>query len=217
MKSIASPVSRVLTRALAVLTLVAAPLVFAGTPLICHPYDIGTAKSLPAGPDWHGVSRNYDRTQLVGDTLALLTPETPLMVRMETMRRAAIYATAWMRDWDKGAYTDADRALAFGLLARLKERANEAKGPALALALFDVGFFTETLRQTNIDKTLDGYPTLVKAAELRGPDAEMEFALALATSWPKRPERDAHITRARTLAKKGSLVATNLETHFGKS
>ena len=73
----------------------------AGTPLICHPYTIGAAKSLPGSDgDWKGVNPSYDRTHLVRDTLALLTPETPVIVRMETLRRAAIYATlcaSWPR------------------------------------------------------------------------------------------------------------------------
>lgn len=209
-----------LRRSLAIASLaltLASPAVFAGTPLICHPYEIGAAKSLPAGPDWHGVSRNYDRQHLVRDTLALLTADTPVIVRMETLRRAAIYATAQMRDWDKGTYSAEDRALASSLLKKLRERTKTATGPALALATFDLGFFTETLRQTNVDKSLDGYPTLLKALALRGPDAEMEFALALATSWPKRKERDEHVTRARASAKPGSLLATNLDSHFGKS
>ena len=85
------------------------------------------------------------------------------------------------------------------------------------LALFDVGFYTETLRQTNLDPSLNGYDTLVKALELRGPDAEMEFALALATSWPKRPEQTIHLTHARAGAKDNALLAANLASHFSNS
>ena len=69
-----------------------------------------------------------------------------------------------------------------------------------------------------MDKTLNGYDLLVKARELRGPDAEMEFALALASSWPnQRPERTDHLSRARAGAKPGTLLAQNLETHFSGS
>lgn len=197
-----------------------ATLLPAGTPLICHPYTIGAAKSLPGSDgEWKGVNPGYDRTHLVADTLALLTPETPIIVRMETMRRAAIYATAGMRGWStKDGFTAEDRARVNAILEKLRERAATAQGANLALAVFDVGFFTETLRHTGVDESHDGYALLVKARELRGPDAEMEFALALAASWPKRrDERDAHLARARAGAKAGSLLASNLATHFSGS
>jgi hypothetical protein len=213
--------SRRTLRALASVVVVVALSSFlhAGTPLICHPYVIGSAKSLPGSDgDWKGVNPNYDRTNLVRDTLALLTPETPVIVRMETLRRAAIYATAGMRGWsEKSGFNDEDRANTTALLEKLRERASTATGAALALAVFDVGFFTETLRQTGVDKSLNGYDVLLKARELRGPDPDMEFALALATSWPKRAERDAHLARARAGAKAGSLLASNLASHFSGS
>jgi hypothetical protein len=194
----------------------------AGTPLICHPYAIGDAKSLPNSTgDWKGVNPAYDRTHLVRDTLALLAPETPVIVRMETMRRAAIYATAGMRGWGKASGPDfsaEDRANTNAILEKLKARAATATGPAKALALFDVGFFIETLRHTGVDKSLNGYELLVQARELRGPDADMEFALALACSWPmKRAELPQHLARARAGAKAGSMLATNLASHFSGS
>lgn len=191
-------------------------IVRAGTPLICHPYNIGAAQSLPGSDgDWKGVNPRYDRSHLVRDTLALLTPETPVIVRMETLRRAAIYATAGMRGWsEKTGFNTEDRANTSALLEKLRERVQVATGPARALALFDVGFFTETLRQTGIDKSLDGYALLLKARELRGPDADMEFALALASAWPQRQEQAVHLARARAGAKTGSLLANNLASHF---
>ena len=196
-----------------------APLLHAGTPLICHPYLIGAAKSLPGSDgDWKGVNPNYDRRNLVRDTLALLTPETAVIVRMETLRRAAIYATAGMRGWSsKAGFSDEDRANTNALLAALQDRATRADPSGRALALFDVGFFKETLRQTGVDKSLNGYDVLREALTLRGPDPEMEFALALATSWPKRAERDAHLARARSGAKAGSMLASNLASHFSGS
>jgi hypothetical protein len=192
---------------------------YAGTPLICHPYLIGSAQSLPGSDgDWKGVNPAYDRTHLVRDTLALLTPKTPIIVRMETLRRAAIYATAGMRGWgDKSGFNTEDRANTSALLEELRARADHARGDDEALALFDVGFFTETLRQTGVDRSLNGYDILLKARALRGEDPDMEFALALASSWPKRPERDQHLARARALAKPGSLLASNLGTHFSGS
>lgn len=192
----------------------------AGTPLICHPYNIGSAESLPdSRGDWKGVNPAYDRTHLLRDTLALLVPETPVIVRMETLRRAAIYATAGMRGWgSKDGFTAEDRANTTAILEALRKRMEAARGPALALATFDYGFFVETLRHTGVNEAIEGYALLVKARGLRGPDAEMEFALALASSWPKlRPERADHLARARAGAKPGSLLAENLSTHFSGS
>src|SRR5262245_19200448 len=72
--------------------LVTAP-VFAGPVLLCFPFDIGTARSLPiGGGDWHAIDTRYDIARLTDDTLALLTPDTPIVVRMETLRRATLYA-----------------------------------------------------------------------------------------------------------------------------
>ncbi len=209
------------SRSLVIAAVLTAATAFAGTPLICHPYAIGAAASLPGSDgDWKGVNPGYDRSHLVRDTLALLTPETPVLVRMETLRRAAIYATAGMRGWghpDGNQFTAEDRANTSAILEKLRERATAATGPARALALFDVGFFTETLRQTGLDASLDGYALLVQAHALRGSDPEMEFALALASAWPKRAELTGHLTRARAGAGRNALLATNLASHFGNS
>lgn len=211
------------TRVLALLALFAAAVTaHAGTPLICHPYAIGDAKSLPGSDgDWKGVNPSYDRTHLIRDTLALLADDTPVIVRMETLRRAAIYATAGMRGWgraDGQGWSAEDRANTQALLEKLRARADSATGKSRALTLFDYGFFAETLRHTRIDPELNGYDLLVKARELRGPDADMEFALALASSWPnRRDEHTRHLSSARAGAKQGSLLAQNLATHFSRS
>jgi hypothetical protein len=205
-------------RAFALLALVTATAVFAGPPLICHPYDIAHAKSLPGGNEWHGVNLNYDRTHLVADTMALITPETPVLVRMETLRRAAVYATEGMKYWGKGSYPKEDRDLAYGVMDKLRERAAAAKPEARALAIFDVGFFAETLRQTGLDPNLDGHALIAEAARLRPQDAEIAFALALASTSPQRAqEQSEQLARARAGAKPGSLLALNLASHFSRS
>lgn len=207
-----------LRRALAALLLATfLPLaVYAGPPLICHPYAIGDARSLPGGTKDHfGLSAGYDRAGLVNDTLALLKSDTPVIVRMETLRRAALYATNEMSAWRTNqSYGEADRALALGLLQKLRERTQAASEPERALALFDLGFYAETLRQTKLDPALDGYPLLAKAAELRPNDPDVQFALALATVYPKRKEHSAHLASASAGAKPGTLLAANLRTHF---
>jgi hypothetical protein len=194
----------------------------AGPPLLCQVFDIGGAKSLPwQGSDWAAVRADYDANRLVEDTLALLGPETPVIVRMETLRRATLYARK-------------DGKVADSLLARLKARAadGEAKGKAGALALFDAGYLVETYRQAyQISKavkdsywkfsqadpgSIDGYAWIVKAIQARGGDPEMEFAAALASEDPStgRKGADEHLRRAVAGARKGSLLARNLEKHF---
>jgi hypothetical protein len=191
--------------------------VFAGPPLICHPYDIADAKTLPGGTDRFNTSASYDRTHLVADTLALLKPETPVLVRMETLRRAAIYATGNLRTWNGQKYTNVDKELGAALIAKLQERTTSTDATARAHALFDLGFFSESVRQTGLDPALDGYALLVKSAETLKNNPDVEFALALASWSPKRAEHADHLARARALAKPGSQVAANLASHFGKS
>jgi hypothetical protein len=167
--------------------------------------------------DKGGPLATYDRRQLADDTLALLTPKTPILVRMETLRRAAIYVTANLRGWDKGKYTAEDRAIATALLNKLRERTRDASAPASTLALFDLGFYSETLRQAGADPSLDGYALLVRAADLSKGDPFMEFALALASSYPRRPEQAKHLAKARAAAAHEPALAANLASHFGKS
>ena len=62
---------------------------FAGPPLLCHPFDIGGAASLPWGKGWNVADRQYDTRRLSADTLGLLGAQTPVIARMETLRRAA--------------------------------------------------------------------------------------------------------------------------------
>src|SRR5207247_8015989 len=78
---------------LAVLTLAMPAL--AGPPFNCHVFDIGSAKSLPWGEqnNWLATRDDYNVAHVVADTEALLTPSTPVLVRMETLRRASIYAS----------------------------------------------------------------------------------------------------------------------------
>src|SRR5260370_25744458 len=68
----------------------------AGPPLICHPYDIGNAQSLPWGHGRDAVGfdnpdSSYNTKQLTTDTLKILDSGAAVLVRMETMRRASLY------------------------------------------------------------------------------------------------------------------------------
>jgi len=190
---------------------ISAPAAQAGPPLICWPFNIGDAKSLPFGGDgWRAVSADYDLRRLPEDTLALLGPSAPVIVRMETLRRATVYVMK-------------DRNAAGALLDRLQARVRdaEAKGSPDALALFDAGYLAECYKQArgtwlpeNFAAGLDGYAMIEKAIGLRGADGEMEFAAALASAGSShQPELDAHLQRAVAGAIEGSLLAKNLVTH----
>jgi hypothetical protein len=201
--------------------------VLAGPPLICHPLDIGAARSLPwAGAEWRAVSKDYDLNRLVADTLELLGPETPLVVRMETLRRATVYAR-WARLDHEVGYTVKDDRVAQELMARLAARAQEAerrglKTQADALSLFDAGYLVECYRQTTQHsdfKSLppyDGYAWVSRASQALGRHAEAEFALALMLldKPARKAEREAHFKHALGGAKEGSLLARNLVRHF---
>jgi len=150
--------------------LVTAAPALAGPPLICHPIDIGAAKSLPwtTAPGWNGVEASYDLSRLTDDTLSLLTPQTPIDVRRETLRRAAIYSAA-------------DAGLADALTTRLVARATEAEaaGKPNATAWFDAGYFVETVEQAALvypilraEERPDGLAWIQKAIKLGGQDMQ---------------------------------------------
>src|SRR6478672_9206222 len=118
------------------LVLAIATPVLAGPPLLCHPFDIGTAHSLPwdGTNGWSQGRANYPIKQLVTDTEAILQPGTPVVVRMETLRRAAIYASQ-------------DPAVAAALLDELSARARAGRNPTDGLAALDAAYLIEALRQ----------------------------------------------------------------------
>jgi SAM-dependent MidA family methyltransferase len=104
----------------------------AGPPLLCFPFDIGSMQSLPMGRGaWHATDPKYDVSHLVTDTLALLTQSAPLTLRMETIRRATIYAST-------------HPTIAAHLMSELKKR-SDAKAP---LAAFDYGYLIEASRES---------------------------------------------------------------------
>ena len=193
----------------------------AGPPLICHPFETGGAASLPwSNPaEWRSVKRDYELNRLVEDTLALLTPKTPVIARMETLRRAAIYAVWAARDREVGrpVYGEQiafNQKVADELLARLHARAQQ--NPADALALFDAAYLLATYQQSGwqagTQKIAGPYAQIRRAAELSG-DAAMQFAAALAT--PDKAAQRTHLQKAVAGAPEGSLLARNLVKHFG--
>lgn len=198
-------------------TLLASPAV-AGPPLLCHPFDIGSARSLPwdGSSSWHQGQAGYKLSNLVADTEALLTRDTPVIVRMETLRRASIYASA-------------DAHVAGQLLGRLAARVDEADrtGRPDPLALLDAAYVIEALRQiTHVDYVKqfegraaalrelvagkDGYAMVKKGVDLRPGDASFEFAAALMAAGKDRAAYAAHAKKARSGAPRDALLARNI-------
>lgn len=180
---------------------------FAGSPLLCQPFDIGQAKSLPVGSgSWKAIKADYDTRRLVDDTVALLTSNTPIIARMETLRRATLYVMN-------------NEKLARDLHSRLAARAQKSSNDALAQ--FDLGYLEETYKQATVisrmvagAKSFDGYSRVIRAIEMRKGDADMEFAAALIASHPKRKAMNEHLQRAIVSATDGSMLGRNLVQHF---
>ncbi len=184
---------------------------YAGPPLICHQIEIGNAKSLPwVSHDWNlSGGENYDTRNLVRDTLAILDSNAPVLVRMETLRRATLYARR-------------DPQAAKELLTKLYTRATAAEfaGRADALAWFDAGYLAEAYKQwigkeeNNPATGLDGYAWVKKAIGIRGDDPQMEFAAALLTLAGPQDEHRQHVEKAVAGAKSDPLLAQNLSTRY---
>lgn len=190
---------------------------WAGPPLICHPFNAGTAVLLPwgHGSGWNSPDRSYDVQRLTADTLRLLTPGTPVLARMEVMRRATIYAGQ-------------DRKVAAALLKAVTDRARSA-APASKdpMPWFDAGYLIETYRQfqsvagfnmlagaepllaefRTAHAGVEGYGFVLRALQLGGQNAEMEFAASLMHHGTVAAE---HRRRAAAGAAAGSLLAKNL-------
>lgn len=193
-----------------------------GTPLLCQEFAIGDARSLPWGHD-NGGRPDYDRGRLVADVAEILKTEPDLIVRLETLRRAALY-------------TRGDRALAWELLGRiglavLEQSAISSKECS---AWFDVGYLAAALEQMGTDldfragvaENQEGYAYMLKAldrarAERADQVATIEFVAALLVHPSMRRSPTAqdvaryerHLEAARAGAAPGSLLAQNLAAH----
>jgi hypothetical protein len=191
----------------------------AGPPLLCEPFDTADAPSLPWGAGWNTPSPAYGLDRLVADTQRLLAADTPVIARMETLRRAAIYASR-------------DGAVLRDLSARLEARVAAATGAsALALALFDAGYFRETLqdllrlqrydmpRTGRIDVAAlraqlareDGSVRMAQAVALRPQDASLRFAAALVARADERADDAGRLAlEARQGLPGDALLACNI-------
>lgn len=164
-------------------------------------------------------SENYDLKQLVPDTLAILDSGAPVLVRMETLRRATIY-------------TRQDPQVARELLTKLFARTQNVPtgGHADALAYFDAGYLIACYKQwlgknlphmtdgmrmdANPAANLDGYALVKQAIALRGQDSEMEFAAALITMEGPQDAHRQHVLNAAAGASSDALLAANLKSRY---
>ncbi len=182
----------------------------AGPPLICHSFDIGDAQSLPwISHDWNLTgTESYNTTNLAADTISILDANSVVLVHMETLRRATLFARK-------------DPVAAKQLLTKLIARANSAGSSSqAALAEFDAGYLAESYKQwigkdeSNPAQGFDGYALIKKAIQLRGNDPQMDFAAALITLSGPVNEHQDYAQRAIAGAKNDSLLARNLYARF---
>jgi hypothetical protein len=217
MKHYISVAMRNSMKILVALVMLAAP-VFAGPPLVCHPINIGSARSLPwTSTAWNlSGDESYDINHLVADSLALLGPDTAVLVRMETIRRAALYSQN-------------NAVVARDLVAALQARATSSDHGSLAA--FDYGYLIETYRQLEMAFRMSrggvnygnwvnpaagssGYVWVKKAISMRGGDAEMEFAAALITTENGKQDYQGHVEKAKAGMKEDPLLAQNVASRF---
>ncbi len=209
-----------LTALFVVFALMIATPALAGPPLLCHPFEIGTARSLPwDGTQWWRGRPDYKLTNLVADTEALLTSSTPIIVRMETLRRAVLYASQ-------------DRAVATRLFVTTMDRVQNLRksGHPDALTLFDAAYVTTALQQVRalgdmsefrgrwqiVDGVVgdaNGYALIEESLKLRPDDPTLEFAAAVIAAGDKahRSAYDKHARKARAGANEDALLARNLD------
>jgi hypothetical protein len=182
----------------------------AGPPLVCHSFDIGSAKSLPwVSHNWNlSGTETYDTSRLASDTLVVLAADHSVIVHMETLRRATLYARK-------------DPAAARELLTKITMGTKSANSDETrALTYFDTGYLAEVYKQwlgdgsQNPATGLDGHALIREAIQLRGSDPQMEFAAALITLSGPTAEHKAHTDRAIAGAKNDPLLARNLTSRF---
>jgi hypothetical protein len=142
--------------------------------------------------------------------IELLTPTTPVIVRMETLRRAAIYASD-------------DALVAKRLFLVVSDRANTAEraGKPDALATFDAGYLAATLQElarlggatrlrveaqalTSLVSGVDGY-AMVKSRENHCTAATTSKAICVTAIAPRSL---VTVTDARYIPAIGNVAAT---------
>jgi len=187
-------------------------------PLVKWALVIGETKSLPwkDAAVWDATMPGYDAGRAAAETLEILSPGTPVLARMETMRRAIVYSRV-------------DPGVAYQILAALDRRVQEAQvsGKADALAIFDLGYFFEACRQAAWLKTewlgdRNGYALVIQASQFLGASfperLEIQFAAGLILLEPKgQHPYYPHFKTVVKEAKEGTLLEKNLVTHLRRT
>ncbi|MCG3124669.1 MAG: hypothetical protein GIKADHBN_03144 [Phycisphaerales bacterium] len=215
--------------------------VLLGPPMICHEILIGKARSLPWDGGRGGSSSSYNIEKLPSEAAALLAAEPSAIVRMETLRRAAVYLS----------HDESDRAhaLAWEFIGRRAGAvlSGEASGKIDPQAWFDVAYFIGCLNQVGLGKIvtlgeadgIPGYRFMLKAIEEAeksqlnaGMLAQMHFGAAVMSHPAMRHKNyqyaigtvndvyDRHVLAALKSSKDDQLLETNLSAHlrnFGSS
>jgi hypothetical protein len=195
-----------------------------GPPAICQPFAIGDAPSLPWRSGAFGIDPDYDLDRLVRQTRRLLDAEADAMVRMETVRRAVVYASG-VGDFDRDDRPSLERrrTIVAELVSMLRERAlaphlaaKSAGEAETAPPLFDLGFALAGLRQlegvgglARIDSS--GEAELLRAVAWHGADGAMHLgvSLGLFLSEDERASDRFLLAAARDCAE-GTLLRENL-------
>ena len=188
----------------------------AGPPLLCHPFDIGDARSLPWDGGWSEGRRDYNVASLVADTEAILAPATPVIVRMETLRRAALYASR-------------DATVATRLLAMVNDRAAPPSAPArhrrwrcsmqdtwpppISRSRAPWRWRPRRPRHT-IARVIgrgNGMSLIDRTVAMRPDDGAIRFAAALVAAGTDKSAYSQHAAKAREAAGRDPLLANNIK------
>lgn len=162
-----------------------------GPPAICHPIDIGDAKSLPWGKHPFDVNKDYDLDHLVKDTYKILEESSDTLVHMETLRRATIYLEGMgSGKVSRKKSEELSQNLEHTLRKRLQHTIaffenKERTKQQLGYAYFDLGYFLGALNQVRDKEHGMGAKELDKAAKLMENDGAAYLGAALA-SWNLR-------------------------------
>ena len=153
----------------------------AGPPLLCFPFDIGAARSLPMGHgDWHDDRPDVRRVAARARHARAAGAGHAGDGRMETIRRATIYAAAHPK-------------LATALFDELQARAAAPQPGVAALSVFDFGYLVESYKEakflfkeplTAIDR-IDGYQLVLKAHALQNDAAMQQAATLIVDGYPR--------------------------------
>lgn len=206
-----------------------------GPPTICWPLEIGEARSLPFGTEPFETAAELAPADVPRRAVALLAREPDADVRMETIRRAAIYLSGIGGERRERRAPELALARAT-LLSELKDRVlrAEARERPDAAAWFDLGYALAALREADAPTTPDGGGkwscvaaqdadrALRRAVALAPDDPGLRFGLALAAfglqgyvAEPRDAYR-AHALAAATGAPEGSRLRRNVVSHLGR-